>query len=399
MLMISDLLDVARGRLAGPDLRLRGPMRYGGAARRAPVVVWNVNRRCNMTCPHCYIAAGPRPVKDELSTTEALALLEDLAAAGVHMLIVSGGEPLLRPDALELLQHADALGLAPNLSTNGTLIDAIMAERLAQAGVRYVGISIDGPPEFNDAYRGLDGAYGLALRGLRAAKAAGLRTGLRMTLTRDNVQHLEEMFAVAQHVGADRFYVSHLVYSGRGYRLAARDLDAALTRGALHRLFVLAAAQPPDVTAPRIVTGSNDSDGALLLEWIRAHYGAPAAEPVHALLRDRGGNSAGEGLVAIDNRGRVHPDQFWQRAELGDVRRTPFAEILQHPLCAMLRRRSALLTGRCGTCTYLDICRGSHRERALARHGDMWASDPACVMSNGEITPLAQANAMLERAP
>jgi radical SAM protein with 4Fe4S-binding SPASM domain len=134
-----------------------------------------------------------------------------------------------------------------------------------------------------------------------------------------------------------------------------------------------------------VVTGSNDSDGVFLLRWIREHYGDEAAEPVHRLLLERGGNSAGERVLNVDSRGRVHPDQFWRSAVLGDVREQSFAAILQHPLREQLRRRLDHLKGRCGVCSQRELCRGSHRERALACFRDPWASDPACVMEDAEI--------------
>lgn len=169
-----------------------------------------------MTCPHCYAAASRRPAPTDLTTAEALRVVDDLAAAGVRIVIFSGGEPLLRPDLLELIARARDVGLAPQLSSNGVLIDNAMASRLRRAGVGYVGVSLDGPREFNDAHRGLAGGFDRALAGLHAAKAAGLRTGLRMTLFRANADHLETMLQTATASQADRFYVSHLIYLAAG---------------------------------------------------------------------------------------------------------------------------------------------------------------------------------------
>jgi radical SAM protein with 4Fe4S-binding SPASM domain len=134
-----------------------------------------------------------------------------------------------------------------------------------------------------------------------------------------------------------------------------------------------------------VVTGSNDSDGVLLLRWIEGRYGGSAAQPVRELLLERGGNSAGERILNIDSRGRVHPDQFWRGAVLGDVREERFEAILRHPLRELLRGRLDHLQGRCGACAARALCRGSHRERALARFRELWAPDPACVMEDAEI--------------
>jgi radical SAM protein with 4Fe4S-binding SPASM domain len=340
---------------------------------------------CNMGCPHCYAAAVLEPSPSDLSREEGLALIDQMAACGVSVVIFSGGEPLLRPDLFDLLAHARDAGISPQLSTNGVLIDDEVARRLAATGVNYVGVSIDGLRPFNDAYRGLAGGFDAARDGLIRAKAVGMRTGLRMTLTRRNVDQLEAMLEVAGGAGADRFYVSHLMYSGRGFHVADDDLSRAAARRALERLFERAEALLVAGAGPRIVTGSNDSDGPFLLRWIERRYGESAAEPVARLLLERGGNSAGERILNIDSRGRVHPDQFWRSAVLGDVRKDTFESILRHPLREQLRNRLDHLTGRCGVCSHRQLCRGSHRERALARDRDPWASDPACVMEDAEI--------------
>jgi radical SAM protein with 4Fe4S-binding SPASM domain len=389
MLQVSELLRLARDEaaaLASPaELRARSPERFERLGLRAPVIVWNVCRHCNMSCPHCYAAAAYRPSSEDLSTAEARRLLDELAAAGVRIVIFSGGEPLLRSDLFELLRHASDLGISPQLSTNGVYIDDETASRIAAAGVAYVGVSIDGLRDFNDDYRGMSGGFEAASRGLRASKAAGLRTGLRMTLTRRNVAQLEAMARVALELEVDRFYVSHLLYSGRGRRMAQEDLSRDEARAALFALFALAEAMLDREATTRVVTGSNDSDGPLLLRWIEARYGTRAAGPVERLLADRGGNSAGERILNIDHRGHVHPDQFWRSETLGDVRREPFDAILAHPTRRLLAERVEHLTGRCAACRYQALCRGSHRERALAFHGDRWASDPACVLEDAEI--------------
>ncbi|MFW6066778.1 MAG: radical SAM protein [Myxococcota bacterium] len=386
MLMVSDMLELATGRTRPVEVTARAPARYQTTADAPFVVVWNVCRHCNMTCPHCYAAAGPRASRQDLSTEEGRRLIDELAEAGVRYLIFSGGEPLLRDDLLELVAHARDRGVAPQLSSNGVLIDAETAARLAGAGVTYVGVSIDGLPAFNDAYRGLADGFTRAVQGIVHAQRAGMRTGLRTTVTRRNAEQLEAMIDLAREIPVDRFYVSHLVYSGRGRRLADADLAPSDARALLHRYFERAEALlEAGEERPKLVTGGNDSDGPALVRWIERRMGTPAAQRVHAVLERRGGNSAGERVLCIDHRGRVHPDQFWQAATLGDVRRQPFVEILAHPLREQLRRREAQLGGRCGTCPFKAICRGSHRERALVATGDPWAPDPACVMTDAEV--------------
>jgi len=384
MLPVSDLLEVARGEVSSESVGRRVPGRFASDGRVA-VVVWNVCMHCNMSCPHCYAAAVRTPSPTDLSREEALGVVEQLAAAGVGVLILSGGEPLLRPDLFELAARGRELGLAVQLSTNGTRIDAATARRLGECGVQYVGVSIDGLPGFNDAYRGLDDAHALALQGLANARAAGLRTGLRMTLTSRNRDQLGDMLDLCVRERIDRFYVSHLVYSGRGFRIAEEDLDRGQARAALFELFEAAEDLLGRGERLRVVTGSNDSDGVLLLRFVAERHGPAAGRAVRTLLHARGGNSAGEKILNIDSRGRVHPDQFWRGAVLGDLRKGYFADALEHPLREQLRTRLERLKGRCGTCAERELCRGSHRERALAATGDPWQSDPACVMEDAEI--------------
>ena len=385
MLPVTDLLEVALGRSEIGALSARAPRRFEAVTRDKPVVIWNVCMHCNMHCPHCYAAAIAEPAPTDLSHEEGIDLLDQLAAAGVRVVIFSGGEPLLRADVFDLIAHATRRGLSPQLSTNGVLIDEGVARRLADAGVAYVGVSIDGIESFNDAYRGLGGGFDAALRGLRNTRAAGMKTGLRMTLSKRNFDQLEAMLEVARDARVDRFYVSHLVYSGRGYKVAHEDLNRAQQRATLRWLFERAESLLDLDPGFKIVTGSNDSDGVYLLHWVRARHGDAAGARVRELLRKRGGNSAGERILNIDSRRRVHPDQFWRAAVLGDIRVQSFATILSHPLREQLSRRLEFLTGRCGSCSERELCRGSHRERALAFHRDPWASDPACVMEDAEI--------------
>lgn len=385
MLEVTELINLALRRAATEGVAARQPARYAARAPAPPVVVWNVCRHCILRCPHCYAAATSTPSPYDLTTAEARGLIETLAEAGVRVLILSGGEPLLRRDIVGLAAHARTVGLRPVLSTSGVLLDERMAAALAAAGVSYVGVSLDGLAPFNDAYRGMSGAFERAAHGLAYASAAGMSVGVRITVTRRNATQVEPLIDWAVARGVGRFYLSHLLYSGRGLKLACEDLDMEESRALLDQVFETAEGLVRDGAPIRIVTGGNDSDGPYFLRWVSSRFGCGAAERVGAVLRRRGGNSAGERVLAIDHRGDVHPDQFFTTRTLGNVRRQPFAEIFAHPLREALRNREELLQGRCGACAYKAVCRGSHRERALARYGELWAADPACVMTDREL--------------
>ncbi len=381
MLSVSRMLAVAGQHATDGELALARPERFGGPGR-APVVVWNLLKQCNQSCRHCY-ASATRAAAPRLGRAEAFGVLERLSEAGVRLLVLSGGEPLLHPHVLEIVAEARRLGMLPHLSSNGTLLTTANTAALAEAGLVYVGVSIDGPEDFNDLFRGMQGGYRLATSGLRRARAAGLRTGLRMTVTAENADQVATMADLAADLDCCRFYVSHLVQSGRARESAGWALSAARSRELLVALFELAEAR---LGSPlQVVTGGNDSAGPLMLMWLQKLYGPPAAEAVRRLLALRGGNSAGRSMVCVDELGRVHPDQFWTQETLGNLTQQPLDEIMVSPMARELSRRAPRLQGRCARCDFVKLCGGSHRGRALALTGDRWASDPGCVLRPDEV--------------
>lgn len=357
------------------------------AAERRPVVVWNVGRRCNLHCVHCYSDSANRAYAGELTTEEGFALIDDLAEFGIPALLLSGGEPLMRPDIFRLIAHARERGVRVTLSTNGTLITREVAEELHRQGVSYVGISLDGIGATNDRFRGHKGAFEKAMVGFRNCRAVGQRVGLRMTLTRRNCQDLDGIFDFIEEEGIERACFYHLVYSGRGN--AADELTPEVARAAVETILRRARDFAERGLRKEIFTVDNHADNALI--YLKLREEDPArAEEVLALLRWNGGglHSSGVGLADIDWMGNVHPDQFWMEHTLGNVRERPFSEIWRDasdPVLAGLRNRAPLLKGRCGACQWKDICGGSFRVRALQVHGDPWAEDPGCYLTDEEI--------------
>ncbi len=202
------------------------------ASERKPIVVWNITRACNLQCVHCYNDSGPGRPCNDISTAEAKAVIDDLAGFGVPSILFSGGEPLLRPDLFELIAYAVGKGVRTVISTNGTLIDADKAGQIKRLGVSYVGISLDGIGPINDKFRGVSGAFERAVRGIRNCQAAGVRVGLRLTLTQRNAQDIDGLFDFFEAQGVERACFYHLVPSGRGRAIANDDLTHAQTREA-----------------------------------------------------------------------------------------------------------------------------------------------------------------------
>ena len=357
------------------------------SADKKPVVVWNCTRACNLRCVHCYSNSGACRHGAEMTTDQGLAMLEDLAAFGVPVVLFSGGEPLLRPDLQALVERAVGLGMRAVISTNGTLIDRETAERLAGVGLSYVGVSLDGLRETNDRFRGLDGAFERALAGIRTAREAGIKVGLRFTITLRNAEEVGGLFDLVRDEGIPRICFYHLVYAGRGSALVAEDLDHAATRRLVALIIDRTAELHRDGHQAEVLTVDNHCDGPYLYLRMKRE-GDPRAADVLKLLEMNGGNSSGVGIGCVSWDGSVHPDQFWRHVSLGSVLERPFSEIwtdLSNPLLAKLRDRKPHLKGRCARCRFLPLTNGNFRVRAEAATGDLWAADPACYLTDEEI--------------
>ena len=370
------------------------------ASERRPIVVWNITRACNLKCVHCYNDSASK-ADDELSTEEAKGVLNDLAKFGVPSVLFSGGEPLMRTDLLELIGYAVERGLRAVISTNGTLITGKMANKIKQRGVSYVGISLDGIGEINDKFRGVDGAFDRAVAGIKHCQDAGVRIGLRLTLTKRNVQDLESLFDFFEAKKIERACFYHFVPSGRGGTMANEDLTHAQSRDAVEMILAKTRSFKQAGRTTDILTVDNHVDGVYV--YLRlAEQDAPRAEEVWKLLSWNGGGmySSGVGIGCIDFHGRVHPNQFWWHYDLGDVRRKPFSEIwmdTSNPVMRGLKDRRNYIKGRCRLCKFFDVCGGSLRVRADLHFGDPWAPDPACYLTDAEIGLDEAKQAELER--
>jgi heme d1 biosynthesis radical SAM protein NirJ len=363
------------------------PLRRRGAGPVKPVVIWNLTRRCNLKCRHCYTVSADVDFPGELSHAQAMATLADLGDFGIPALILSGGEPLDRRDLFEIAAEARKRVRMLALSTNGTKIHGETADRVAEIGFDYVGISIDGVGSTNDWFRGVEGAFADALRGVRARKARGIKVGLRFTLTRDNAPQLGDLLRLCDDEGVDKFYLSHLVYAGRGDKNRGEDAMHGHTRQALDVLIDRAWVAAAEDAPLDIVTGNNDADSVYLLQWAARHFEADRVAHLRAHLEVWGGNSSGLGVANIDTLGRVHPDTYWSDYTVGNVKTAKFSEIWtgDDPMLAQLRQRPRPLKGRCGDCAHRAVCGGNTRIRALQLTGDPWAEDPACYLSDREI--------------
>lgn len=376
------------------------PLRYGRRSAdlpshllqfsrdKKPIVVWNITQRCNLKCKHCY-AAGTPDTSRELTTEEALRAIDGFAAFGCPVLLFSGGEPFVREDIFELAAYARSNGLRVVFSTNGTLLTPERIARIAELGVSYVGISIDGVETTHDAFRGVPGAYARSLEAIRRCRDAGIKVGLRVTLTRANAQEIPAIFRLMKAERIPRICFYHLVYTGRGAEIQATDLSHAETREAVDTIIDETRTAFAEGIPPEVLTVDNHADAPYL--WLRmVREGNPRADDVLKLLAMNGGNSSGNGLSCVSWDGTVYPDQFWRTKPVGSLRDKSFGEIWGNPepgsLLAQLRDKPRHVQGRCRACRFLSVCGGNFRARGEAATGDIWGEDPACYLTADEIS-------------
>lgn len=358
------------------------------ASARKPVVVWNTTRTCNLKCVHCYSNSEAKSYPGELDVSSGMALIDDLSQYKIPALLFSGGEPLTRKELFELMSYARQSGLRTVISTNGTLITPELAKKIKDIGVTYVGVSLDGLEDTNDKFRGVPGAFTRAMQGFRNLVDAGQKVGLRMTLTKQNVADIDRIFDFIEKEHINRACFYHLVPSGRGHGVVGLTPDEA--RYAIDRILARTKYFCDKNMPVEILTVDNHCDGPYIYMKLKKE-GSSRAEEVKELLTWNGGGlySSGVGIACVDWLGNVHPDQFWMYYTLGNVKERKFSEIWQDTTDQLLRglkNRKSLLKGRCATCRFKDMCGGALRVRADLFYGDPWAPDPACYLTDDEIT-------------
>jgi radical SAM protein with 4Fe4S-binding SPASM domain len=362
-------------------------LRYPLHRDNKPIVVFNCTRRCNLYCRHCYSHISGGPAESELTTEQSFRLIDQIAEFGCPVLLFSGGEPLLREDLFGLIGYAGRKGLRTVLSTNGTLIEESTAARLAELGVSYVGISLDGPADFHDAFRQVQGSFAAAVAGIAACRRAGLPTGIRFTMTADNIRQIPSLFQTAAELDVRRICFYHLIRTGR-----AKDLDRAVpsvssVREAMDTILAYTEQMTAAGKVDEVLTVGNHADGPYLL--MRLQRKAPEqAAAAEELLRRAAGNRVGQNIAAVNWAGQVYPDQFWRGYSLGNVLERPFADIWQdqtEPVLKMLREKEAYRDPRCQRCRWFELCGGNFRSLDGCADVRKWQNEPPCYLTDKEI--------------
>jgi radical SAM protein with 4Fe4S-binding SPASM domain len=321
-----------------------------------------------------------------MTTAEARKLLAELVEINCPVVLFSGGEPILRGDLFELLAEAKRLGLRTVLSTNGTLIDGGIASKLADSAVGYVGISIDGPEEFHNRFRQTSGCFRAAMTGFENCRKAGLRTGLRFTVTCANRGQVPEVFDICAKNGIRRLCFYHLIRSGRAAEIGGEILTPAQTRSVVDTIIQKTDEFVRRELVDEVLTVGNHADGPYLL--VKMQQQGRDTGRAQKLLLANGGNRIGEKIACVDWRGDVHPDQFWRAYSLGNVKDKSFKQIWTNkdePVLRKLRDKSKFADKRCSRCRWFDLCKGNFRFLGNDPDVKNWLLEPACYLTDEEI--------------
>ncbi|MDW8040606.1 MAG: radical SAM protein [Nitrososphaerota archaeon] len=348
------------------------------------LVVWDYTYKCNLRCRHCYSNAGASAMK-ELNTEEALNVVDQLADFGVVSLAFSGGEPLMRKDFFEVAKHAVDSGLYVSLATNGTLLNKQTAQKLKKTGIHYVEISVDGSDaKLHDEFRGVPGAFELAITGLKNCVGQGLCASVAVTATKKNFKDIPKILELSEKIGAKRFVLFNFVPTGRGVDVVSQDLSPKEREEVmlflLDRLLsgskVAILTTTPQLARVAVSHQRGVSDEVFLP---MAHMQTSKVSKKAVALADFiGGCGAGRLYCSISPEGDVHPCVFLP-IKIGNLKTDNFGELWLHSEMFQALRNRENLKGSCGTCSFKYIC-GGCRARAYAYTRDFLAPDPGCIL-------------------
>jgi len=343
---------------------------------RLHLVAWEITRRCNLLCAHCRASSTDSVYEGELTTEECFRIVDEIVEVGKPILILSGGEPLARPDVYQIGRYAVSKGLKVVMGSNGTLIDADVAIKLKEVPITRIAISLDFPTvELQDSFRGKSGAFDAALAGIKNALKAGVEIQINSTITKLNVGYLDELVSLALKVGAVAFHPFLLVPTGRGKWLESVELSPSEYEETLNRIYDKQIElgdrlffKPTDAPHYLRVMKQRQKGEASVAPRTGGH---PSAQ---AITR---GCLAGTGFCFISYRGKVQGCGYLT-VEAGDLRSRSFGDIWNESALFRNLRNLANIKGKCGSCEYKRIC-GGCRARAYETTGDYLEAEPYCI--------------------
>ncbi|AOT69168.1 radical SAM/SPASM domain-containing protein [Geosporobacter ferrireducens] len=352
-----------------------------------PVVAWNITQRCNFRCQHCYSSSNCEEDESVLTLNEIKRIIDEFKENNVPVILLSGGEPLMREDIFDIIAYITTSGIRVSLSTNGSLIDKDTAMKLKKMGIGYVGISIDGTKENNDFFRGVPGAFDSAVKAIENCHDVGQKVGIRFTMQKNNYKEIPNVFALVEEMKVNRICFYHLVPSGRGKDITDQMLSYKETKEAIDFLYAYSKKTVEGKSSIKeILTVANHADGPYIYQKVQKENPERAESILKLLMRNRG-NRSGMAIANVDWQGNVYPDQFSRFLKLGSLRDSSFSNIWNddQAILTQLRNREKLIKGKCSDCRWFEICNGNLRARAYHILGDTWAADPACYLEDDEI--------------
>lgn len=347
-----------------------GVVREAGRTKAHPprIIAWEITKQCNLACSHCRAAASAKPAKGELSTNEGIRLLKNIKTLGAPVVILTGGEPLMRKDVFELAAAGKRLGLPMALATNGSLVTDEVAERIAQSGIRRTAISIDGvSSETHDALRGVQGSFNAAVKAASTLRKNNVPFQINTSVTKANGNELNLLYGLVRALGAQAWHVFMVVPVGRAVGIGDDLLDAARYEEMLHWL----AARAGDMDIEIKPTCAPQYYRIIRQDALMS---SETANNVRTLSTR--GCLAGQGFAFISATGNVQPCGYFP-VVAGNVRKHPFSRIWRDSALFAQLRNHEKYKGRCGRCEFFAVC-GGCRARALATSGHFLDDDCYC---------------------
>jgi heme b synthase len=340
---------------------------------KAPrIIAWEITRSCNLSCAHCRAAAEFGHYHGELKLDEIKATIDDIVTISNPIIILTGGEPLMRPDIWEIVDYAQARGAMPVIGTNATLITDEIAQKMADHRIPRISVSVDFPTAADhDAFRGQAGCFDLTIEGIKIAKRHGIGVQINMTVTTLNAHLMEEMHTLAEDLGVDAFHIFMLVPTGRGEDL----LDKELPPEEYER--VLAWAYERQKTSPLHFKPTDAPHYYRIIRQLAKAEGKKVTREEYGLDAMTRGCLGGITFCFISHTGDIQPCGYFDM-QLGNVKKQKFSDIWTESKVLNELRDYSLLKGKCGICEYKAVC-GGCRARALSVTGDYLAAEPYCV--------------------
>ena len=336
------------------------------------LVAWEVTRRCNLSCKHCRAVAEDHPYENELDTKASFKLLDEIRKTGQPIIILTGGEPLLRNDIFDIASYGTKIGLRMVMAPNGTLITKENAQKMKESGIKRISVSLDGStPQTHDDFRGLKNAFEQSLNGIEIAKQAGIDFQINTTITKTNLEQIPKILKLAEDLGAVAHHIFLLVPTGRGKYIIDSGIDAKQYEKTLNWFY-----DQRDKTKLQLKATCAPHYYRILRQRAKQD-GKKVTFETHGLDAVTRGCLAGTGFCFVSHVGRVQTCGFLD-VDCGDVTRQSFDEIWKNSEVFKKLRNFSNLEGKCGICEFTNVC-GGCRARAYEATGSYLAEEPLCT--------------------